>query len=41
MSDTKNDSRILVCAALNQFKTEKNLAGDDVKPESMTKFSKN
>nr|MCR4626398.1 arginine--tRNA ligase [Treponema sp.] len=35
MSDTKNDSRLLVCAALNQFKTEKNLAGDDVKPESI------
>ncbi|MDY2923962.1 MAG: arginine--tRNA ligase [Treponema sp.] len=35
MSDAKTDSRLLVCAALNQFKQEKQLPGDEIKAESI------
>ena len=35
MADTKIACRAVVCAALNQFKKDKGLAGDEIQPESI------
>ncbi|QTQ14348.1 arginine--tRNA ligase [Treponema parvum] len=35
MSNIKNDSRILICAALNMFKTSKGISGDEIDAASI------